>query len=46
GGRESAFLDAAGEYLHRIAEKRSGSIRIFKSFDAYRAGGIVEVGHY
>lgn len=46
GGSESALLDAAGQYLDRIAEKRSGSISICKSFDAYRAWVIVEAGHY
>lgn len=46
GGSESALLDAAGQYLDRIAEKRAGSISICKSFDAYRAWVIVEAGHY
>lgn len=46
GGSESALLDAAGQYLDRIAEKRSGYISICKSFDAYRAWVIVEAGHY
>lgn len=46
GGSESALLDAAEQYLDRIAEKRSGSISICKSFDAYRAWVIVEAGHY
>lgn len=46
GGSESALLDAAGQYLDLIAEKRSGSISICKSFDAYRAWVIVEAGHY
>ncbi|MEA4601763.1 DUF1367 family protein, partial [Klebsiella pneumoniae] len=32
GGSESALLDAAGQYLDRIAEKRSGYISICKSF--------------
>ena len=40
------MLDAAGQYLDRIAEKRSGYISICKSFDAYRAWVIVEAGHY
>ena len=35
-----------GQYLDRIAEKRSGYISICKSFDAYRAWVIVEAGHY
>lgn len=46
GGSESALLDAAGQYLDRIAEKRSGYISICKSFDAYRAWVIVEASHY
>lgn len=46
GGSESALLDAAEQYLDRIAEKRAGSISICKSFDAYRAWVIVEAGHY
>ncbi|MBK0003387.1 DUF1367 family protein [Erwinia sp. S38] len=48
GGNESALLDAADQFLVRIAEKRSGSISISicKSFDAYRAWVIVEAGHY
>ncbi|MDH8447700.1 DUF1367 family protein, partial [Klebsiella pneumoniae] len=41
GGSESALLDAAGQYLDRIAEKRFGYISICKSFDAYRAWVIV-----
>lgn len=46
GGNESALLDAAEQYLDRIAEKRAGSISICKSFDAYRVWVIVEAGHY
>lgn len=46
GGSESALLDAAEQYLERIAEKRAGSISLCKSFDAYRAWVIVEAGHY
>lgn len=46
GGNESALLDAAEQYLDRVAEKRAGSISICKSFDAYRAWVIVEAGHY
>lgn len=46
GGSESALLDAAEEYLSRIADKRAGSISLCKSFDAYRAWVIVEAGHY
>jgi hypothetical protein len=46
GGNESALLDAAEQYLDRVAEKRTGSISICKSFDAYRAWVIVEAGHY
>ncbi|HBT4313197.1 TPA: DUF1367 family protein [Klebsiella aerogenes] len=45
-GNESVFQDIAGQYLDRIAEKRSGNISICKSFDAYRAWVIVEAGHY
>lgn len=40
------MLDAAEQYLDRIAEKRAGSISLCKSFDAYRAWVIVEAGHY
>ena len=46
GGSEGALLDAAEQYLSRIADRRSGSISICKSFDAYRAWVIVEAGHY
>lgn len=46
GGNESALLDAAEQYLDRVAERRAGSISICKSFDAYRAWVIVEAGHY
>lgn len=46
GGNEGALLDAAEQYLDRIADKRSGSISICKSYDAYRAWVIIESGHY
>ena len=46
GGSEGALLDAAEQYLARIADRRSGSISICKSFDAYRSWVIVEAGHY
>jgi len=46
GGSEGALLDAAEQYLARIADKRAGSISACKSFDAYRAWVIVEAGHY
>lgn len=46
GGNEDALLDAAEQYLERIADKRAGSISACKSFDAYRAWVIVEAGHY
>ena len=46
GGNEGALLNAAEQYLERIAEKRAGSISICKSFDAYRAWVIIEAGHY
>lgn len=46
GGNEGALIDAAEQYLDRIAEKRAGSISLCKSFDAYRAWVIVEAGHY
>lgn len=46
GGSETALLDAAKQYLDRIADKRSGSISICKSYDAYRAWVIIESGHY
>ena len=34
GGSETALLDAAEQYLERIADKRTGSISACKSFDA------------
>ncbi|QDL31468.1 DUF1367 family protein [Serratia liquefaciens] len=46
GGNESALLDAAEQYLDRIADRRAGSISACKSFDAYRAWVTVEAGHY
>lgn len=46
GGNESALLDAADQYLERIADRRAGSISACKSFDAYRAWVTVEAGHY
>lgn len=46
GGNEGVLLDAAEQYLDRIADKRTGSISACKSFDAYRAWVIVESGHY
>ena len=46
GGNEGALLNAAEQYLERIAEKRAGSISICKSFDAYRSWVIIEAGHY
>lgn len=41
-----ALLDAAEQYLDRIADRRAGSISVCKSFDAYRSWVIVESGHY
>lgn len=46
GGSEGALLDAAEQFLERVADKRAGSISACKSFDAYRAWVIVESGHY
>lgn len=46
GGSETALLDAAEQYLDRIADKRTGSISACKSFDAYRAWVTIESGHY
>ncbi|MEH0017428.1 DUF1367 family protein, partial [Citrobacter portucalensis] len=46
GGKAGAMLDAAEQYLERIEDKRSGSISICKSYDAYRAWVIIESGHY
>ena len=46
GGSETALLDAAEQYLDRIADKRTGSISACKSFDAYRAWVTLESGHY
>ena len=46
GGSETALLNAAEQYLDRIADKRTGSIGACKSFDAYRAWVTIESGHY
>jgi len=46
GGNESTLLDAAEQYLDRIADRRAGSISACKSFDAYRAWVTVEAGHF
>lgn len=46
GGSETTLLDAAEQYLDRIADKRTGSISVCKSFDAYRAWVTIESGHY
>lgn len=47
GGNESALLDAAEQYLDRVASKRvTNGISLCKSYDAYRAWVIVEAGHY
>ena len=46
GSSEGVLLDAAEQYLVRIADKRAGSISLCKSFDAYRSWVIVEAGHY
>jgi len=46
GSSEGALLDVAEQYLDRIADKRAGSISLYKSFDAYRSWVIVEAGHY
>ena len=46
GGSETALLDAAEQYLDRIADKRTGSISACKTFDAYRAWVTIESGHY
>ncbi|WP_024556632.1 DUF1367 family protein [Franconibacter pulveris 1160] len=46
GGSESTLLDAADQYLERIADRRAGSISACKSFDAYRSWVTVEAGHY
>lgn len=45
-GSEPALMDAAQQYLDRIADRRAGSISACKSFDAYRSWVIVEAGHY
>ncbi|MFV9181283.1 DUF1367 family protein, partial [Serratia marcescens] len=42
----SALVDAAEQYLERVADRRTGSISACKSFDAYRAWVTVEAGHY
>lgn len=46
GGSQQALMDAAEAYLARMADKRTGSISICKSFDAYRAWVTVESGYY
>ncbi|HCL5312104.1 TPA: DUF1367 family protein [Salmonella enterica subsp. enterica serovar Birkenhead] len=46
GGSQQALMDAAEAYLARMADKRTGSISICKSFDAYRAWVTVEAGYY
>lgn len=46
GGSEPALMNAAEQYLDRIADRRAGSISACKSFDAYRSWVIVEAGHY
>ncbi|MDR8481298.1 MULTISPECIES: DUF1367 family protein [Serratia] len=46
GGNEPALLNAAEQYLERVADRRAGSISACKSFDAYRAWVTVEAGHY
>ncbi len=46
GGNEPALMNAAEQYLDRIADRRAGSISACKSFDAYRSWVIVEAGHY
>lgn len=46
GGSEPALMDAAEQYLDRIADRRAGSISLCKSYDAYRSWVIVEAGHY
>lgn len=46
GGSESTLLDAADQYLERIADRRAGSISACKSFDAYRSWVTVEAGYY
>lgn len=46
GGNTGALLDAAEQYLERIADRRAGSISACKSFDAFRAWVTVESGHY
>lgn len=45
-GSESTLLEAADQFLDRIADRRAGSISACKSFDAYRAWVTVEAGHY
>lgn len=46
GGSETTLMDAAEQYLDRIADRRAGSISLCKSYDAYRSWVIVEAGHY
>ncbi len=46
GGSQQALMEAAEAYLARMADKRTGSISICKSFDAYRAWVTVEAGYY
>nr|VUD31410.1 Protein of uncharacterised function (DUF1367) [Raoultella sp. NCTC 9187] len=46
GGNESALLDAAEQYLDRVAEKRAGSISICKSFGRLSGVGHCRGRHY
>ncbi|MFI7783494.1 hypothetical protein EN46_06830 [Citrobacter amalonaticus] len=46
GGSQQALMNAAETYLARVADKRTGSISVCKSFDAYRAWVTVEAGFF
>ncbi|WP_392945054.1 DUF1367 family protein [Serratia ureilytica] len=46
GGNESALLDAAEQYLERVADRRAGSISAEKSFEAFRAWVTIQAGFY
>lgn len=46
GGNREALMDSADDYLSRVADKRTASISVCKSFDAYRTWVTVEAGFF
>ncbi|HAG2478754.1 TPA: DUF1367 family protein [Salmonella enterica] len=46
GGNQQSLMNAAETYLSCVADKRTASISVCKSFDAYRAWVTVEAGYY